>query len=78
MEDKDEWTGTASELLALMGIEESDLAPNMLIRQLNVNVSDLLERFGIAYTQNRRTHSGRSLTLKKVERQEEPRDDCDA
>ena len=55
-----EWTGTASELAALLG--ELELKPNALSQRLNVGVNRLLDEYGVAYECNR-THTGRQIRL---------------
>ena len=55
-----EWTGTASELAALLG--ELELKPNALSRRLNVGVNRLLDEYSVAYECNR-THTGRQIRL---------------
>ena len=54
-----EWTGTATELAALL---DTDLKPNKLSTKLNVHADKLLKEYGIAY-RNTRTHDGRRITL---------------
>ncbi|WP_409966908.1 AAA family ATPase [Bengtsoniella intestinalis] len=56
------WEGSSSELLALL--DEPELQPNTLARKLNVSVDRLISEYGIDYD-NRRTHSGKVITLSK-------------
>ena len=58
-----EWTGTATELVQILSLE---LKPNALTRYLNVNTGRLENEYGIVY-QNARTHSGRVVTLKRIQ-----------
>lgn len=55
-----EWTGTASELCALL--KGLDISPNALTRRLNVGADRLLNEYGIAY-ENSRCHAGRQVKL---------------
>lgn len=63
-----EWSGTSSQLLALIG--QVSMLPHMLSRHLNVNTERLLNEYGILY-ENKHLHGGRiiHLTLKN-----DPRD----
>lgn len=76
MADKDSWTGTASEFLEQCpGL---DVKANVLTRILNVNVSDLYNRFGITFSRDR-SGSKRSFTLIRhpPERENDPEMDDD-
>lgn len=55
-----EWTGTSSQLLALLG--QVALLPHMLSRHLNVNTERLLNEYGIVY-ENKHLHGGRMIRL---------------
>ena len=57
--DSPEWQGTASELIALTGL---DMKPNTLTLRLNVNAGRLMSEYHIAY-ENTRTHAGRRVKL---------------
>lgn len=57
--DSPEWQGTASELIALTGL---DMKPNTLTLRLNVNAGRLMSEYHIAY-ENTRTHAGRRVNL---------------
>ena len=57
--NKLDWTGTASELTALL---PKEISPNALTRRLNVNAERLLEEFGIYYETNR-SRTGRQIKL---------------
>lgn len=57
--DSPEWQGTASDLVALTGLE---LKPNTLTLRLNVNAERLMNQYHIAY-ENTRTHAGRRVKL---------------
>ena len=56
------WSGSATELIALLGIE---IRPNAFSRYLNVNKGRLLKDYAIDY-QTQRTHAGRTVTLKRI------------
>ena len=71
MTDKDEWTGTASELVEQL---HEDLKPHALIRKLNVNISTLFNDFGISYVPNQRSSGRKTFTL--LHRQSESRSDA--
>jgi len=58
-----EWTGSATELVQLLGITQK---PNSLTRYLNVNKGRLENEYGIDY-QSVRTHSGRTVILKRIQ-----------
>ena len=58
-----EWTGTATELVQILNLE---MKPNALTRYLNVNTGRLENEYGIVH-QNARTHSGRVVTLKRIQ-----------
>ena len=55
------WSGTATELVELLGVE---LKANVLTLKLNLTAGRLLNDYGIVYETNR-THNGRSVTLKR-------------
>lgn len=57
------WTGTATELLPLLGDEY--LQPNTLTRKLNVSVERLSNEYGILYG-NTRTRNGSCIKLSKI------------
>lgn len=57
--DNPEWQGTASELIAMTGL---DMKPNTLTLRLNVNAGRLMSEYHIAYG-NTRTHAGRRVKL---------------
>ncbi len=57
--DNPKWSGTATELTALLGI---DINPNVLTRKLNVMSDQLLNEYNIAYD-TAKGHNGRSVTL---------------
>ncbi len=57
------WTGTASDLLAL--ISDMDLQPNTLTRRLNISVDRLMNEYGITY-ENSRTRNGSQIKLSKI------------
>ena len=59
---QDEWTGTATELINLLGIE---MRPNAFSRYLNVNKGRLEKEYAIDY-QTQRTHAGRTVTLRRI------------
>ena len=59
---QEEWNGSATELIALLGIE---MRPNAFSRYLNVNRGRLEKDYAIDY-QTQRTHSGRTVTLKRI------------
>ena len=61
--DSPAWTGSASELVALLGV---DLQPNILTRRLNVKCGDLKNDFGITYTIKRNRH-GSCISLSRLE-----------
>lgn len=58
-EEAPEWTGSATELVALLG---EDIAPNILTRRLNVKAGELLNEHGIEYTV-KRTRNGSFIHL---------------
>ena len=58
-----EWTGTATELVQILNLE---MKPNAFTRYLNVNTGRLENEYGIVY-QNARTHSGRIVSLKRIQ-----------
>lgn len=53
------WSGTATELVEVLGIELTAIA---LAMRLNVRASMLMNEYGIRY-ENSRTHAGRTITL---------------
>ena len=59
------WNGTATELVTELGL---DLKPNTLTMRLNVNAGRLLNEYNIKY-ENRRSHSGRKITLTLISSQ---------
>nr|WP_304579604.1 AAA family ATPase [uncultured Acetatifactor sp.] len=60
-----EWQGTATELLAqLPELDYLDLAPNSLVRRLNIANTNLFNRYGISYTK-KHCHE-RRIIFKKV------------
>lgn len=63
-EDRQEWEGTATELLKLL--PDMQLSANVLSRKLNVANSQLLNDYGIFYD-NKRGHE-RRIILKRLER----------
>ena len=56
------WTGSPTELVEKLGIA---LKANVLTTKLNINAGRLLNEYGIRY-ENKRTHSGRWVTLKQA------------
>lgn len=64
MKDRPEWTGTATDLLALLG--DTEMKPQVLTRKLNVNVSALYNNFGILYEKQGRCSDRRAFTLATV------------
>lgn len=58
-----EWTGSATELVQILNLE---MKPNALTRYLNVNTGRLENEYGIVY-QNARTHSGRIVSLRRIQ-----------
>ena len=60
-EDNPVWSGTATELVELLGVE---LKANALTLKLNLTAGRLLNDYGIVY-ETTRTHNGRSVTLKR-------------
>ena len=59
-----EWTGTPTELAALLGV---DMKPNALTRRLNVNAGRLLNEYGIRY-ESSRNRNERTVKLTAAER----------
>ena len=53
------WNGTATELVAALGL---DLKPNALAMRLNIRAGKLEDRYHICYTSNR-NHAGRNIQL---------------
>ena len=58
-----EWTGTATELVQILNL---GMKPNAFTRYLNVNTGRLENEYGIVY-QNARTHSGRIVSLRRIQ-----------
>ena len=61
--DSPAWTGSASELVALLG---EDMQPNILTRRLNVKCGDLKNDYGITYT-IKRNRNGSCISLSRLE-----------
>lgn len=61
--DKPKWSGTATELIAALGLE---IKPNALAMRLNVRASKLANDYNISY-ENSRSHAGRAITLTLIE-----------
>ena len=57
-----QWTGSPTDLVEKLGI---DLKANALTTKLNIHAGKLLNEYGIRY-ENKRTHSGRWVTLKQA------------
>lgn len=53
------WSGTATELVELLGME---MKPNTLSMRLNVNAGRLMDEYNVRYA-NERSHAGRRITL---------------
>ncbi len=70
MKDKEEWTGSAGELLE--ALPDLNVNPNVLTRKLNTSVSSLFNDFGIEYTQHSRQKDRRSFTLRRIVQIREP------
>ena len=62
-EDKPAWTGSATELLALLG---EDMKPNILTRRLNVKNGELKSEYGIALTVSH-NRNGSCISLSRLE-----------
>lgn len=62
-EDKPKWTGTATELLALLG---EVMKPNILTRRLNVKSGELRSEYGIAYAVSH-NRNGSCISLNRTE-----------
>ena len=58
-QDQPTWSGTATELVELLGIE---MKPNTLSMRLNVNAGRLMDEHNVRYA-NERSHAGRCITL---------------
>lgn len=58
-DDAPDWQGTPTELVSLLGV---DMKPNALTMKLNINVSRLLNEYGIRY-ESSRCHDGRRITF---------------
>lgn len=64
--EKDEWTGSATELLKLLpGIE---MEANVLTRALNIAVEDLAQDYGIQYS-NKHTSKGSFITFRLMKKE---------
>lgn len=61
-EDRTEWSGTATELAAALGL---DMKPNTLSMRLNVNVDRLRDEYGVSYEATR-SHAGRKIMLSRM------------
>lgn len=59
MVDRPAWSGTATDLVAALGL---DMKPNALAMRLNVRAGKLLYAYNIRY-ESARTHAGRMVTL---------------
>ena len=64
-EDKPAWTGSATELLALLG---EDMKPNILTRRLNVKNGELKSEYGIALTVSH-NRNGSCISLSRLEQE---------
>lgn len=64
-EDRPIWTGSATELVALLG---TDIQPNILTRRLNVKHGELKSVYGIAYAVSR-NRNGSCISLNRLEQQ---------
>ena len=65
MADKPTWTGSATELLALLG---EDMKPNILTRRLNVKSGELRNEYGIALTVSH-NRNGSCISLGRLEQE---------
>lgn len=63
-QDVPEWSGSATELLEQ--IHDVEIEANKLTRALNIAVSELLQDYGIQYT-NKHTNKGSLITLRLLE-----------
>ena len=63
--DQPVWSGTATELVNVLG---SELTPIALAMRLNVRAGKLMNDYGIRY-ENSRTHAGRTITLTLINRE---------
>lgn len=63
-DDRQEWSGTATELAAMLSI---DVKPISLAMRLNIQAGRLLEKYGIQY-ESTRSHQGRSIRLRLLPR----------
>lgn len=61
LKNKAEWSGTATELVKLL---KADMKPNVITLKINVMAGRLLDEYGITYD-SKRTHNGRSITLRR-------------
>ena len=64
-EDKPSWTGSATELLTLLG---EDMKPNILTRRLNVKNGELKSEYGIALTVSH-NRNGSCISLSRLEQE---------
>ena len=62
MEERREWSGTATELLTQMG--ETDTAPNVITKLLNEYHATVLRQNNVRYVY-RRTKTGRRIVLSR-------------
>ena len=74
MQDKEEWTGTATELLAVMG--ETETVPTVITKWLNEYRTTFLSENHIAYQYSRKKH-GRQISLVRREGDSGGGDDSD-
>ena len=63
-ESNTQWTGTATELVNKL---ELDMKPNVLTARLNISAGRLSDEYGIYYKSSR-SHAGRRIVLKQVEK----------
>ncbi len=66
-----EWSGSPSDLLEKLS--NADMQANALTRKLNVSADILFSDYGILY-ENKRTHNGREVKLKKIDGDKEEKD----
>jgi RecA-family ATPase len=64
-ESNTQWTGTATELVNKL---ELDMKPNVLTARLNISAGRLSDEYGIYYKSSR-SHAGRRIVLKQVEKE---------
>ena len=74
MQDKTQWSGTATELTAAMG--ETETVPHVLTKWMNEYRLDFLRENHLAYD-SRRKHGGRMISLAKQEDIQNDRDGSD-